>query len=210
MLPTHTVRAAVLACLLAATGCGSGSSSSSRAGSPAPQVSTSAAASDARGLNTGPPPWALPAVELAAIQAAGLPGLDREALDVHYHAHLDVIADGAKVTVPANLGIDYRAQKISPLHTHDPTGVVHIESAKSDTFTVGQLFTEWGVRLTAECAGGLCAGGGKSLRVYVNGQLRPGDPAAVVFAAHQEVALVYGPDGAAAPVPAKYDFGSGQ
>ncbi|MDQ6651019.1 MAG: hypothetical protein M3Z02_13015 [Actinomycetota bacterium] len=130
-------------------------------------------------------------------------------MDVHYHAHLDVIADGAKIPVVANLGIDYKAQKISPLHTHDASGVIHIEAAKSDVFTLGQLFTEWGVRLSPDCVGGLCTGGGKTLRVYVNGQLRPGDPAAVAFAAHQEVALVYRADSDTTPVPAKYDFASG-
>ncbi|GAC1326551.1 MAG: hypothetical protein NVSMB13_11690 [Mycobacteriales bacterium] len=205
---TLTRRALAVCAVLVATACGS-SSSAGKAASSTPPAATTSSSPSGGGLNTGPPPWSLPASGIAAITAAGLPGLDQEALDVHYHAHLDVVVDGAKVPVVANLGIDYKAQKISPLHTHDTTGVIHIEAAKSDVFTLGQLFTEWGVRLGPDCVGGLCTGGGKSLRVYVNGQLRAGDPTAVAFTSHEEVALVYRADSDSTPVPAKYDFGSG-
>ena len=68
------------------------------------------------------------------------------------HAHLDVFVDGEPIAVPAGIGINIddpevqrfkdpddsvgyggikRCRKpcISPLHTHDETGIIHTESA---------------------------------------------------------------------------------
>lgn len=143
------------------------------------------------------------------IQAAGLPPLESEGAVVHYHAHLDVILDGKAVPVPASLGIDEQARRISPLHTHTADGILHVEAPAQDTFTLGQLFIEWDVRLTASCLGSECAGNGKSLRLYVNGKLRPGNPATLPLAAHQEIALVYGDAAEQQQVPSTYDFPSG-
>jgi hypothetical protein len=44
----------------------------------------------------------------------------------------------------------------------------------------------------ADNIGAPYATGGKTLRVYVNGTLRGGNPAAITFAAHDEIALIYG------------------
>jgi hypothetical protein len=108
---------------------------------------------------------------------------------------------------------------ISPLHTHDQSGVVHIEAEAPADFTVGQFFTEWAVRLTSDCVGGYCkanVGSGRSSpgpcsgggpcpwRVVVNGQDWPGDPNTVVFHAHDEIAFVIGT--APSEVPATFDF----
>ena len=97
-----------------------------------------------------PPPWALPANARPYVEAAGLTVLGEEQLEVHYHAHLDVIADGAKVTVPAGIGFEVSNGKVTGLtvlHTHDTSGVIHIESAANKPYTLGQVFTEWGVAL---------------------------------------------------------------
>lgn len=48
----------------------------------------------------------------------------------HYHVHLDVIVYGQSVTVPASVGIDESRKMGSPLHTHDTSGIVHIESGE--------------------------------------------------------------------------------
>lgn len=156
-----------------------------------------------------PPPWDAPANAVRFIQAAGLPPLESEGHLLHYHAHLDVLVDGRPVTVPRFIGIDEQARRISPLHSHTPDGILHIEAPSQETFTLGQFFTEWDVRLTSECLGSLCAGNGKSLRLYVNGKLRPGDPRPLVLVAHQEITLVYGDAGATPKVPSSYDFPSG-
>src|SRR5436190_21388601 len=55
-------------------------------------------------LSTATGPWNLPTDESPYISAAGLQLLP-EMLQVHYHAHLDVIADGTTIPLPQSLGI---------------------------------------------------------------------------------------------------------
>lgn len=143
------------------------------------------------------------------MQAAGLPALTQEALEVHYHAHLDILVNGQSVTVPGSIGIDDQAQRISPVHTHDPSGIIHIEAPAPHPFTLGQFFIEWNVRLSAKCLGSLCSGNGKSLRLYVGGKPGPTDPATLILAAHQEIVLVYGDADAALTIPSTYNFPPG-
>ena len=117
------------------------------------------------------PPWPAPTDPEAGIQAAGLVANPMEGAVQHFHAHLDILVDGQPVVVPAYLGIDQRRGQYAELHTHDDSGILHVESGSTSlTFTLGQLFTEWGVKLDANDLGGLAAGNGKQLRAYVDGQ----------------------------------------
>jgi hypothetical protein len=111
--------------------------------------------------------------------------------------------------VPANVGIGQ--QFISPLHTHDVRGVLHVESDKVQAFTLGQFFGVWGVPLSSTELGGLRAGGAKQLRAWVNGKPASGDPGAIELAAHQEIVVAYGTDGQMPkPVPASFAFAPGE
>jgi hypothetical protein len=159
-----------------------------------------------------PPPWALPADAKPYIAAAGLSVLSQEQLEVHYHAHLDVIANGNQVTVPAGIGFvidNGRATGITVLHTHDPSGIVHIESASNEAFNLGQVFTEWGVALNASQFGGLDVDNAHELRAYVNGRRFEGDPATIRLKPHLEIALWYGPSGTSPRIPKSYAFPEG-
>jgi hypothetical protein len=175
---------------------------------PAPVASATTPASGATGRTTNPP-WNAPTDVSAAVAAAGLPMLGEEGTALHIHAHLDVIINGTPAQVPADIGVDDAHQKISPLHTHDTTGVIHIESPdKSATFSLGQFFTEWQVSLGTDHIGGLSADSTHHLAVYVNGTPRTGDPMSIALAAHDEIAIVYG----SAPqtgVPSSYQWTNG-
>jgi hypothetical protein len=169
-------------------------------------------------MSTAPGPWPPPAVidqgreSAAYVAAAGLP-YGEEMLRVHYHAHLDVIVDGKKLPVPAYLGFVARGTKaigLSALHTHDASGVIHIENAVPATFLLGQVFTEWGVRFDSRCVAGYCSGNGKELAVFVNGTRYTGDPTKIVLAKHQEIAVVYGDAGKLPTPPSSYDFPTGE
>jgi hypothetical protein len=155
------------------------------------------------------PPWPAPSDATAAVAAAGLPMLGAEGAVEHIHAHLDVLEDGRPVAVPANIGIDRRRGTISPLHTHDETGVIHIESPVKRHFSLGELFTEWQVSLSPDNIGALRAGDGRILRVFVNGKQQSGNPAAIMFNAHDEIAVVYGAPRSDEDIPAKYKFPEG-
>ncbi|GJF30614.1 hypothetical protein KNE206_33140 [Kitasatospora sp. NE20-6] len=193
----------------------SGGSGTAPAASTAPAAVTAMPATPrttAEGRTT-PPPWDAPAdaAAAAAVRAAGLPMLSAEGSALHIHAHLDVFVDGEAVTVPPLIGIDEQAQQISPLHTHDTTGVVHIESPVQADFSLGQFMTQWQVSLAADHIGGLRTDADHTLTAYVDGKAVGGDPAAIIFGAHQEVALVYGTadENARVTVPGSYTFGDG-
>jgi hypothetical protein len=176
---------------------------------PAPPASPAAVPSAvASAGGTANPTWGAPANASAAVAAAGLPMLGAEGTALHIHAHLDVIVNGSPVPVAALVGIDEAAQKISPLHTHDTTGVIHIESPDAKaTFTLGQFFTEWQVPLSANQLGGLNVDSTHQLKEYVNGKLREGDPGSLQLAAHDEIALVYGTP--PTNVPSSYQWTNG-
>lgn len=156
------------------------------------------------------PPWPVPADTLGAVRAAGLPMLSSEGTVEHIHAHLDIRVDGHAVTVPAQLGIDQGSGQISPVHTHDTSGVIHIESPVTSSFSLGQFLTEWQLSTSADHLGGLKVGGDALLRAYVNGKAHAGDPAGIILHAHDEVALVYGTPAQQANPPSTYTFEQGE
>lgn len=159
---------------------------------------------------TALPPWPAPADPTAGIARAGLRANQAEGTAEHFHSHLDIIVNGKPATVPAELGINTTTGVLSELHTHDPTGVLHIEAPDTKhRYALGQLFTEWGVRLDRTHLGGLTATGGKTLTAYVNGHRVTGDPASIELTPHREIALVYGPAGQHVQVPSRYAFPAG-
>ncbi|WP_433733091.1 hypothetical protein ACQP0C_12550 [Nocardia sp. CA-129566] len=152
------------------------------------------------------PTWDLPTDTAAAVHAAGLPLLDKMSTTYHYHAHLDVIVFGQPVVVPALIGIDDARRLGSPMHTHDATGIVHLESAEDIPFTLGQFCTEWGQPLTADQVGPIHLTPFEAVQLYVNGVRFPGDPASYRFAPYDEIALVVGTRSMNPVVPTHYDF----
>jgi hypothetical protein len=157
--------------------------------------------------------WAAPNNPLELTVSAGLKPEPKETLHFHVHAHLDVFIDGQPVLVPAGIGININdpavqhgqwngdpsyggiagcAQPcISPLHTHDESGVLHTESANSTPNRLGQFFTEWNVPMTATCVGQYCAPA-TPIQVYVNGQRSSGNPADISLTDRKEIAVVIG------------------
>jgi hypothetical protein len=159
----------------------------------------------------GRAPWPRNITGLRArLDALGLPALAQEGTVLHIHQHLDLYVNGRRVTVPAGIGIDEVQGFISPLHTHDETGVIHVESPDMRTFTLGQFFGVWGLRLTPRCLGGYCADGSKSLRVFVDGKRYSGDPRALPLAAHEEIVVAFGTRAQLPhPIPARFNFAPG-
>lgn len=116
---------------------------------------------------------------------------------------------GKKVTIPADIGIAQTASGLlfSPIHTHDTSGIIHVESPTVRPFTLGEFFDVWGVRFTPDCPGGDCKNGGAQLRIYVNGHLANGDPAAIRLSSHEEIVVTYGRHAQLpSPIPSSYTF----
>ena len=162
------------------------------------------------GILTTPPPWPANTEQLQQrLRAIGLPALTAEGQVVHIHQHLDLFVDGEPVPVADDIGIGEAF--ISPLHTHLQTeGVVHVESPTAASYSLGQFFAVWGVRLDGKCIGGKCAKGATQLRVWVDGKPVAADPTRIVLAEHQEIVIAYGtPDQMPDPVPSSYEFPGG-
>src|SRR5262249_8298720 len=117
--------------------------------------------------------------------------LGPEMLSYHIHAHLDVYVDGKKETVPQYVGIDPLRGVFASLHTHDTTGIVHVEAARKRDFTLGQFFAVWGVKLTKDQLGPFSDGGGKQVRVFAGGK-PVSDPFHLALTPHEEIAVTYG------------------
>lgn len=181
-------------------------------GRPAPKLGPRVANQTALpGLQTGPPPWPAEHAKLAArLDALGLPRLQMEGDVLHIHQHLDLYVNGRHLAVPALVGIDERQRYLDPIHTHDASGIIHIESPSNSAYTLGQFFAVWGVRLTKNCIGGLCSAAGRTLTAWVDGRSVVGDPARIVLDAHQEIVVAYGTR-AQLPrkIPSSYTFPAG-
>jgi hypothetical protein len=157
--------------------------------------------------------WPAPPDPLERTVAAGLQPERKEFLIHHAHAHLDVFVDGKPIAVPAGIGInidDPEVQRfndpdgavayggitrchrpcISPLHTHDATGIIHTESNSPEPNTLGQFFTEWGVRLSDSCVGEHCSP--ERIAFYVNGKPEQQDLRAIELTDRKEIAIVIG------------------
>ena len=208
--PTLALAIAIAFGVLAVAGCGDdagGGADESRG--QARQAKPESASSDADAAVL----WTAPPDPLERTVAAGLQPERKEFLIRHAHAHLDVFVDGKPIVVPAAIGINIddpevqrfedpdgaaayggitRCRKpcISPLHTHDATGIIHTESKSPRPNTLGQFFTEWGVRLDESCLGERCSPDGIAL--YVNRKPYRQDPRAIELTDCKEIAIVIG------------------
>lgn len=162
-------------------------------------------AGSSAGLQATPAPWAPEYRGLATrLQALNLPVQNDGAY--HVHAALRVYVSGKQVPVPANIGAEPEARFLPSLHTHDPTGLIHIESSEEYPFTLGQFFTIWGVRLTSTDLGGYVAGAGNKLAVYVNGK-PVANPAGYALKPHDDITVGYGKPGSF-PTSFQYNWAS--
>lgn len=134
-----------------------------------------------------------------------------EQLLFHIHAHLAVFVDGQGRLVPYGIGIGmpWRLERtvdglfvvggscFSWLHTHDESGIVHIESPVRRIFTLGNFFDIWGQPLGPAQVGPARG----AVHAFVNGQPYTADPRTVPLSADNVIQLDVG-----SPVPPPHPF----
>ena len=132
----------------------------------------------------------------------------------HIHAHLAIFVSGSQRLIPAGVGIPGGTPTPQPggpfvgggtclywLHTHDQSGVIHIESPAPKLYTLGNFFDVWGQPLTASQVGPARG----PVTAYVNGHQYHGNPQSIVLHAHTVIQLDIGTTAA----PRHYVFPAG-
>ncbi len=61
---------------------------------------------------------------------------------MHVHPRLSLVLDARNVSVPAGIGA-VETRCLYNIHTHDTSGIVHVESPTAMNFTLGELFDVW-------------------------------------------------------------------
>ena len=143
----------------------------------------------------------------AGVSASAIDGIqcnNVEQLVSHIHAHLDIFINGQPYTIPSQIGITDKC--FYWLHTHDESGVIHIESPVAKDYTIGQFFNIWNKKFSNTQILDNIVNGKNTLNVYVNGNKVN---AAVNYRdiklkAHDEIAVVYGKP--PSTIPSKYNF----
>lgn len=136
----------------------------------------------------------------------GIEGSSQEMLKLHIHAHLALFYQGEQIAIPAGIGIvkPFReengfvgsGQGFYWLHTHDASGIVHVESPDDRPYTLGNFFDVWGQPL----ADGNVAGLKGKLRAFVDGKPYAGKVREIRLGAHSQITLEVGEPAVAPPV----------
>ena len=121
-----------------------------------------------------------------------------EQLAYHIHAHLAIYVSGTRQVVPAGIGIPGPQQAVNGfveggkclywLHTHDTTGVIHVESPVRRVYTLGQFFDIWGRPLSGSQVGQATG----HVTVFLNGKRFAGDPRSIKLTPHAVIQLDVG------------------
>jgi len=123
--------------------------------------------------------------------------LGEEQLAYHIHVHLSLIVNGEQLAIPLGIGVLDRqvlggfvtgGSCFYWLHTHDASGIVHVESPNPGTLTLGQFFDVWGQLLTTTSVAGFTG----PVSVYVDGKSYTGDPRAIGFTERMQITLEVG------------------
>ena len=132
--------------------------------------------------------------------------------------HIDTFINGQRYTVPSQIGI-IPERCIYWLHTHDDSGIIHIESPIVKNYTLGQFFDIWDKKFNNSQIFDNVANGknnnnnnnnnNNTLSVYVNGQKvsNGANYRDIKLNEHDQIAIIYGKPPTS--IPTKYEFPKG-
>ena len=153
------------------------------------------------------------------LQANAAPTIDgiqcnpSEKFVLHNHVHIDIFINGQRYIVPSQVGI-LPERCIYWLHTHDDSGIIHIESPVVKNYTLGQFFDIWNKKFNNSqifdnVANGKNNNNNATLSIYTNGQKvsTGANYRDVKLDKHDQIAIVYGKPPTS--IPTKYEFPKG-
>ncbi len=110
---------------------------------------------------------------------------------IHYHAHVTVYINGSLVQIPQQIGIAPDGSCFYWMHTHDSSGVIHIEAPQGRDFTLGNFFHIWGEQFPQLKYPLELEQSSSSWQVYVDGKPYTGDFHNMVLKSHMVITLAY-------------------
>src|SRR5579863_6459747 len=80
----------------------------------------------------------------------------KEGRAFHWHSHVSLFVNGEQIAIPQNIGIVGDPSNVCFywLHTHDETGIVHVETPQGHVFHLADLFAIWGEPLSSNNVAG--------------------------------------------------------
>lgn len=107
----------------------------------------------------------------------------------HIHAMVSIYRNGTRLALPKNIG---RSACNYDMHTHDGTGIIHVETAAPKNFTLGQFFSLWGQTLSPTEVAGLPDA--PTFYVVQNEQITKvtQNPDDITLEGHKEIVIVTG------------------
>ncbi len=123
----------------------------------------------------------------------------------HVHMHLAMYDAGKPVTLPALIGFNDNHDCLYWLHTHDTTGIIHLEAPHHLVPTLGNFFDVWGQPLSATRMATYSVKPGQRMEVFLNMKPYHGNPRDIKLLAHATITIEIGPPFVK---PQPYNFGS--
>src|SRR2546428_9996501 len=96
-----------------------------------------------------------------------------------YHRHTDLSISSAAGSRPVSARIGIGAFCLEPLHTHPPTGRIHIESDTARLYSIGDFFRVWGKSF------------GSPTAMHVNGTAVTPSPDVILYDLPETIHLQY-------------------
>lgn len=115
---------------------------------------------------------------------------ERGQLAKHNHPKLSILVDSTEMKIPRGVGISPTCTK--PIHTHDETGTLHVESPTDRDYALGDFFKIWGVALSSDRVFGYINNSTHRLRMSVDGAENSAFDK-LVLRDGQQIILTFGP-----------------
>ncbi len=108
----------------------------------------------------------------------------------HIHAHVTMYVNGTQAPMPADIGIAPDGSCLYWLHTHDTTGVIHVEAPANVSVTFGDFLDIWEQRFQ-QLGYPSQLSDATGWQVYVNGKPFTGDFHKIPLQSHTLITLAY-------------------
>ncbi|MBI4015431.1 MAG: hypothetical protein HY362_01800 [Candidatus Aenigmarchaeota archaeon] len=109
----------------------------------------------------------------------------------HFHPHLDLFIDGVPQILPADVG--NKGYCMYWVHTHDQSGIIHVESPTVRDFKLGSFFDIWEKGFNSTHFMNKIIEQNKTVKVWVDSKEFTGDPRGIVLHTKQSITVAYGP-----------------